>query len=358
MITEKACVKCGEIKPLNEFNKGKNSKDGLRGECKSCRSEINKKYNYPISTSVFSQVCTKCGVEQPLENFSRGKRNPLGVRKTCKSCASAYVKTRNFPVSTVVSTLICTVCNKEQPLINFYRNKKNTLGVYTICKSCNKTICKEYQASPASYSSTLSAIGYAQEVLEGPNNTALVKCANEKCQKFYAPTKLEVRNRKAALEGCYSSGTEQRIYCSQHCKDTCELYRTHATVLMKTHAIIAGHYVQYKREVSSEFRKIAFEKRGMLCEKCGNKHYLHVHHIEGVTEAPGLAFDINNVRVYCRDCHIKVHQQPGCSYMDYSCTISKKYTPLFSTEPKTPDLSDAPIIPTTTSAHSPTQTAH
>ena len=36
----KACSKCGKAKPLSEFSKSKNSKDGLQWYCKEC----NKKY--------------------------------------------------------------------------------------------------------------------------------------------------------------------------------------------------------------------------------------------------------------------------------------------------------------------------
>ena len=306
---------------------------------------------------VTEKKCTSCNKVKPLSEFSKKKNGKNGLRSECKSCASAYGKTRNFPVSTEINSQICIVCNKEQPLKNFHRDKKKPLGVRSICKSCKKSNSKTFRNSLAPYAITVKAIGYAQKVLKGPNNTALVKCANEKCKKLYSPTIQEVYNRKAALEGRCTSGTERRIYCSQYCKETCDLYGTKATFLMRTHEILAGHYVEYKREVSAEFRRIAFEKRGMLCEKCGNKHYLHIHHLEGVKEAPGLAFDIENVRVYCRDCHLKVHQQPGCTYQDYSCTISSKYTPLFSTEPKTPDLSDVPIIPAKPT-NFPTQTLH
>lgn len=34
--TYKRCTKCGEIKPLEEFSKNKNMKDGRQGNCKSC----------------------------------------------------------------------------------------------------------------------------------------------------------------------------------------------------------------------------------------------------------------------------------------------------------------------------------
>lgn len=46
-ITYKSCNKCGESKPLSAeyFFKRTTSKDGFRSECKSCKSQQNKKYH-------------------------------------------------------------------------------------------------------------------------------------------------------------------------------------------------------------------------------------------------------------------------------------------------------------------------
>lgn len=40
----KTCSKCKQTKDIGEFSKDKNSKDGLRSQCKSCVSESNKAY--------------------------------------------------------------------------------------------------------------------------------------------------------------------------------------------------------------------------------------------------------------------------------------------------------------------------
>lgn len=38
----KKCSKCGRILPSDQFNKNKNSKDGLQHRCRQCFSEYNK----------------------------------------------------------------------------------------------------------------------------------------------------------------------------------------------------------------------------------------------------------------------------------------------------------------------------
>jgi len=40
----KACSRCKVVKPVNEFYKRKDSKDGRRNDCKECKDEYNKEY--------------------------------------------------------------------------------------------------------------------------------------------------------------------------------------------------------------------------------------------------------------------------------------------------------------------------
>jgi|688.fasta_scaffold201720_5 hypothetical protein len=43
-MENKVCSKCGEEKPKDEFRKNKNTKNGLRTECKVCSTIMNKNY--------------------------------------------------------------------------------------------------------------------------------------------------------------------------------------------------------------------------------------------------------------------------------------------------------------------------
>lgn len=45
IVTLKKCGSCKNIKPISNFNKNRNRKDGLCFECKSCNSERHKKYD-------------------------------------------------------------------------------------------------------------------------------------------------------------------------------------------------------------------------------------------------------------------------------------------------------------------------
>jgi hypothetical protein len=44
VVRRKMCTKCGELKPLDQFHKYSRSLDGLKSECKSCRSELSRHF--------------------------------------------------------------------------------------------------------------------------------------------------------------------------------------------------------------------------------------------------------------------------------------------------------------------------
>lgn len=43
-VTKKVCSKCGETKSLEEFDKDKNGKNGIKSFCKECRRAMQRKY--------------------------------------------------------------------------------------------------------------------------------------------------------------------------------------------------------------------------------------------------------------------------------------------------------------------------
>jgi len=55
----KQCSKCGTIKPLSDFFKRKNSRDGLNGQCKVCQNKKNSKWEKenPIKMQTMYMTC-------------------------------------------------------------------------------------------------------------------------------------------------------------------------------------------------------------------------------------------------------------------------------------------------------------
>lgn len=95
----KKCSKCGELKSLSEFNKDSRTKDGYRNNCKACKqkfdgsyraikrlSRVNNPINNDINPSSILKKCSKCGELKPLTEFNKDSKNKDGYRSDCKVC--------------------------------------------------------------------------------------------------------------------------------------------------------------------------------------------------------------------------------------------------------------------------------
>lgn len=81
METEKACSKCKEIKPLEEFNLDRRGKDGISPRCKDCtRAHGRAKYD-PAKAAVYRDA----NRERRIEGMRRWREeNPERVQEYAK----------------------------------------------------------------------------------------------------------------------------------------------------------------------------------------------------------------------------------------------------------------------------------
>lgn len=56
-----------------------------------------------------------------------------------------------------------------------------------------------------------------------------------------------------------------------------------------------------------DYRNVVFANRGRICEMCGAKTNLQVHHIKYVFGRKAWEYPIKDVMVLCRNCHKKIH---------------------------------------------------
>jgi 5-methylcytosine-specific restriction endonuclease McrA len=117
--------------------------------------------------------------------------------------------------------------------------------------------------------------------------------------------------RIGCLYGKHSG--EGRIYCSLACKQACPSYKQKTKWKSNKSAT--------SREVNAYFRQLVLKKDNWTCQRCskGTEAELHVHHIEGVTQNPHLANDLENGITLCKACHRFVHTQDGCKYHELRC---------------------------------------
>lgn len=90
-LPAKRCTKCGEEKPVTEFNRKAAGRDGLNARCRLCVHEARQ-----LRISIFNgsgpellrseKRCTDCQKVLPIQMFSVSKSALDGRQSRCKAC--------------------------------------------------------------------------------------------------------------------------------------------------------------------------------------------------------------------------------------------------------------------------------
>ncbi len=67
-----------------------------------------------------------------------------------------------------------------------------------------------------------------------------------------------------------------------------------------------------RRKELQRMKVILYRRQCGCCAMCGRrfvKEALEIHHLIGISEAPGLALTQRNLQLLCHDCHVRVHQE-------------------------------------------------
>lgn len=167
----------------------------------------------------------------------------------------------------------------------------------------------------ALYDTYKNTLGIYEDIRKQEDTEALeVRCVY--CAQWFAPTYASVRNRFVAINNLNRG--ENRLYCSENCKQSCPTYNQAKYPKGLKHAT--------SREVSTYLRQMVFERDNWICQKCGNTIEdvpLHVHHMDPVAQNPMFQNDMDSCITLCKDCHKEVHMQYGCRYVDLQCKEEK-----------------------------------
>lgn len=89
MIEKKICCRCHIEKPISEFSKDKNTKDGFCYRCREC-DHIRRSPNSPRKIKHFSKngfaFCFCCKKEKPLIEFGKRKDRKGVSQSVCREC--------------------------------------------------------------------------------------------------------------------------------------------------------------------------------------------------------------------------------------------------------------------------------
>lgn len=261
----KKCTKCGVLKDEREFI---NDKGEVVKRCKRCRE--------------YMKVYYARNKEYYKENYERNREQKAEYNKEYRECNRDQIK--------------------EQKKEYYERNKACIKEYREHNKERNKEYFKEYRKSSAKYELHAHKLTVEESPRKGKCGELLVRCT--KCGEYFAPTNSEVKSRVSALEGKMSG--EHRLYCSQECKDACEIYWV--------------NYDPYAKHASIErdpaWAKAIKKRASFTCERCGSTSDLEAHHEVPVKVNLELVSDEDNGICLCHECHMKAHSESGCTLAD------------------------------------------
>jgi 5-methylcytosine-specific restriction endonuclease McrA len=237
-------------------------------------------------TYVYKESCTKCG-----ESYLAEKRRQS---KVCgHSCAIGeknhymYGKTHTIEVKKRMSE---SSKGKFGSLNPNYRGGREVFTIYNTQKSI---------------------LGLYEDIRKQEGTKLLeVRCVY--CGRWFTPTRTAVDSRLAAINNLNKG--EQRLYCSENCKQACPTYNRKIYPKGFKHAT--------SREVDPYLRQMVFERDNWTCQICGKtikEAQLHCHHIKGYAQNKMLANDVDNCITLCKECHKEIHSRIGYRYVDLQC---------------------------------------
>ena len=149
-----------------------------------------------------------------------------------------------------------------------------------------------------------------EELRETKSGEIKAHCKNHECENskekggWFIPTRIQLFERIKAIEKPRGFG-ESNFYCSQHCKDTCILYRRRSDPFK-------NNELPFTQQEIQTFNKTVLKRENYLCEYCG-KPAEHIHHIYPKKLEPFFILDPYYGVACCKKCHYKYGHQDECS---------------------------------------------
>lgn len=257
----------------------------------------NQRGVYYIDGEWGGKTCVRCGWFRNWWEFNKHNTCFNGYASKCKKCQADFY-----------------VDKKEDRKEYYLEHREDILKQrkqYTLDNRKNR---KEYNNSYVAYSNFCDRLTIEEQPRETKDGFLEVKCANSSCRKYFTPINSHVHRRLQSLKGCQTG--ENRLYCSEKCKQECSLFgQKKYPKGFKPESLNTEFPAFVKKEI---FKRDKYE-----CQICGRTHDLQAHH-----EFPGathhmLSKDVKNGITLCKECHIKVHLLPGCSFKEISSCSRK-----------------------------------
>lgn len=160
-IPQKRCTRCGEMKPLECFQKKSGRVNQYQSYCIPCFAIYQQGRKESLATRHITpslMTCLKCQETKEIKDFYKDPGKISGHMSVCKSCHSqrVHIKYRKKHGEVRGDTFNdgtarrCTRCKEIKPFEEFVKRGPKRGGYGAECKSCKRKRDSEfYHASPA-----------------------------------------------------------------------------------------------------------------------------------------------------------------------------------------------------------------
>lgn len=262
-MKQKICSKCNTTKPLSDFGKRKDSKDGHTGVCKNCI--VERRRNRPKIT-VDEKRCSKCGEIKPISEFRKSASNIDGHHSNCKQCVDSTYRYK------------CQTCgeyfNTHHKGVSYCSPKcvaeTQKDRVYFNCDYCGKELWE-----------------HKTEYNRYKNHYCSLECKGKHHSILYV-------GENAPFYG------KEGVRGEAHPRWNPELTPEERE---------QGRYI----EGYSDFIKNVYKRDNYTCQCCGKlgRDDLHAHHLDGYNWCVEKRTEVNNGITLCEKCHTNFHKQYG-----------------------------------------------
>ena len=139
VMETKKCSECGRVLPISEFNKNRNSKDGLQDRCRECFSRYNKR-RYASNPEKF---------KKDVKSYKEA--NPRKVLETrMKTCAKSPTQKNAYRVvdaalksGDLIRPSFCSACgcsDAEHRIEAHHYDYSKPLDVIWLCTPCHARV--------------------------------------------------------------------------------------------------------------------------------------------------------------------------------------------------------------------------
>lgn len=322
----KICNACGIEKPLCEFPKDKRRKCGYSLECEKCHkgkllARQNKYYQenkeVVLGINKKSQEKNKEIIRERKKLYRAKNKEKIAEHKKKyaeenKEKIAEYHRKYNKANFDRIAKEKKEYAEKNKEKVAEYQNRyrlenleeinKQRLGYRQENKELIAGRDKEYKDSIAKYETYKDQLTIEENAIEGENGELLCLCSY--CKEYHPVTNRNAHNRAQSIKGNSPKG-EQRLYCSDRCKEECDVYN--AKLIPKSLRNVTDKARCNQDRVRQILLDIQFDEMGFnWCDKCGDifkPEDLIFHHNLPVGDDPNEYDNAAHYMLVCKDHH-------------------------------------------------------